>query len=200
MPAYQTWSDEDLLVEYGRNQTFQAFETLVWRHEKPLYNYILRAIGHDVPRSQELLQEVFMALHENAPRYEPNAKFTTYAYRIARNKCVDELRARKSMARPKDSSEWAAVPQLVEGASTLEESSDWTRFRAAVNGAIARLPPDLREAFVLKHGERLSFQEVAARTECKPRTAQSRVRLARERLRSELAAFAGLIEGFDVDG
>src|SRR5678809_1400068 len=101
-------ADEDLMVMYQRGEV-RAFEVLLSRHRKPVYNFILRFVG-DRETAEDLLQEAFMRVIKGAEAYKRQAKFTTWLYTIARNLCVDQTRRRKhrkhaSLDAPMDASE-----------------------------------------------------------------------------------------------
>ena len=84
--------DEDLMGRFARGDV-AAFELLVERHERPVYRFVLRSVRDD-ERAEELTQDVFLRVVNNAARYKPSAKFTTWLYTIARNACIDEARRR----------------------------------------------------------------------------------------------------------
>src|SRR6188472_2215978 len=86
-------ADEDLMVLYQKGEV-RAFEVLLSRHRKPVYNFILRFVG-DKETAEDLLQDAFMRVIKGADAYKRQAKFTTWLYTIARNLCVDQTRRRK---------------------------------------------------------------------------------------------------------
>ena len=86
-------ADEDLMVQYQQGEV-RAFEILLSRHRKPVFNFILRFIG-ERETAEDLLQETFMRVIKGADAYKRQAKFTTWLYTIARNLCVDQTRRRK---------------------------------------------------------------------------------------------------------
>ena len=101
-------ADEDLMVMYQKGEV-RAFEVLLSRHRKPVFNFILRFVG-DRETAEDLLQEAFMRVIKGAEAYKRQAKFTTWLYTIARNLCVDQTRRRKhrkhaSLDAPMDASE-----------------------------------------------------------------------------------------------
>ena len=101
-------ADEDLMVMYQQGEV-RAFETLLGRHRKSVYNFILRFVG-DKETAEDLLQETFMRVIKGADAYKRQAKFTTWLYTIARNLCVDQTRRRKhrrhaSLDAPMDTSD-----------------------------------------------------------------------------------------------
>src|SRR6266496_1443219 len=90
---FQDQADEDLMVMYQKGEV-RAFEILLSRHRKPVYNFVLRFVG-DKETAEDLLQETFMRVIKGADAYKRQAKFTTWLYTIARNLCVDQTRRRK---------------------------------------------------------------------------------------------------------
>src|SRR5262245_33226542 len=86
-------TDEDLMLAFQRGQV-RAFEELVKRHEKGVFNFIFRFFGNREV-AEEVFQESFLKVHQAADRYYPNGKFTTWLYTIVRNLCVDTFRRRK---------------------------------------------------------------------------------------------------------
>ena len=113
-------SDEALMVRYQRGDV-RAFEVLLTRHRKPVFNFILRFVREPAV-AEDLLQETFLRVIKGVDAYEKQAKFTTWLYTIARNLCVDHSRRQKhrraaSLDAPMDSSE-------KDGATLLDVVSD----------------------------------------------------------------------------
>src|SRR3954449_5151066 len=118
-------TDEDLMVTYQRGEV-RAFEVLLSRHRKPVFNFILRFVG-DKETAEDLLQEAFMRVIKGAEAYKRQAKFTTWLYTIARNLCVDQTRRRKhrkhaSLDAPMDTTEESG--SLLDVIPSGEMSSD----------------------------------------------------------------------------
>src|SRR3954463_10079649 len=83
-------TDEMLMVRYQRGER-KAFAELVRRHNRPIYNFVLRQLR--VPSvAEEVTQDVFMRLVQNAAEFKHEARFLTWLYTIARNLCIDQLR------------------------------------------------------------------------------------------------------------
>src|SRR5580704_7025896 len=117
--------DEDLMVAYQKGEV-RAFEVLLSRHRKPVFNFILRFIG-DKETAEDLLQEAFMRVIKGAEAYKRQAKFTTWLYTIARNLCVDQTRRRKhrkhaSLDQPMDSGDDSGT--LMDVIANKEMASD----------------------------------------------------------------------------
>jgi len=188
--------DEELMILYGEGDV-RAFEILVARHERPLFNFILRSVGRkDI--AEELLQETFLRIIRSAPKYQKTAKFTTWAYTIARNLCID--RARKYKKR-KEYSLNQTVGNDDDGATFLDNVVDESAasggmdlekkvFLDRLKQALDELPEDQREVFVMREFTGLKFREIADILDIPVPTAKSRMRYALEALRAHLAAYA----------
>jgi RNA polymerase sigma factor (sigma-70 family) len=184
-------SDESLIGRYARGDA-DAFEILYRRHETRTWRYLERNVGNRAT-ADELMQEVWFAVATNAGRYEPTALFRTWLFRIAHNRMVDSFRAR----RPQMSLESigyeadAVVQQLTTDPSVGPLAAVVARDQAtALNQAIAQLPQEQREAFLLQMEGELSVEEIAAITNTSFETTKSRLRYARTKLRELLYEYA----------
>ena len=90
----QELSSEDLMAKTAGGDE-SAFETLVNRHQTSVLNLIYRFIG-DKTQAKDLAQEVFLRVWQAARSYKPEAKFTTWIYRITANLCFNELKSSRS--------------------------------------------------------------------------------------------------------
>ena len=184
-------SDESLLGRYARGDA-NAFEVLYRRHEMRTWRYLERNVGNRAT-ADELMQEIWFAVATNAARYEPTAQFTTWLFRIAHNRMIDSLRAR----RPHTSLEAvgyeadAVVHQLTTDPSVGPLAAAVARDQAnALTHAVAQLPQEQREAFLLQMEGDLSVEEIAAITNSSFETTKSRLRYARTKLRELLSEYA----------
>lgn len=172
----------------------RAFEVLLRRHRTALFNFILRLVG-DRARAEDVLQETWLKVVRSAPQYETKAKFTTWAYTIARNLCVDlkrrdVFRKTESLdATAADDDERPLHDPAAEGAAVNpERAAHARRTGPIVEAALAALPAEQREVFVLRELGGLAFKEIAAQTGAAENTVKSRMRYALEGLRRALLA------------
>jgi RNA polymerase sigma-70 factor (ECF subfamily) len=184
-------SDEALIDRYARGEV-AAFAVLYRRHELRTWRYLERNVGNRAT-AEELLQEVWFAVARDAPRYQPTAKFTTWLFAIARNRMIDAMRA----ARPQLSLETlgyeapAVVEQLTTEPSVGPLAAAVVRDQAlALGEALAQLPREQRDAFLLQLEGELSVEEVAQITGSSFETTKSRLRYARTKLRELLSEHA----------
>lgn len=199
-PAHQKPKipDEELMTRYAAGD-LDAFSTLVSRHERPLFNFILRSCRrHDL--AQELLQDTFMRVIQSAARYHQSAKFTTWIYTIARNLCIDH--ARKNARRTEISLNQPAYnshdnPNNTSKLDNLADTNprsqsanhERAEFRQHLLNALDALPEEQREVFIMREISGLKFQDIAEITKCPLPTTKSRMRYALEALRLHLAAY-----------
>jgi RNA polymerase sigma-70 factor (ECF subfamily) len=186
LPAMAEEPDDRTLMVGYRDGDIAAFEVLYARHKDPLYRYFLRH-GMSRDKASDLFQEVWTKIIRAKDRYQPTAKFTTYMYRLAHNCYVDEIR-RQGRTPVAATGPDAIDPEEISGESgddperKAEQSEAVARFRTA----LAKLPPDQREAFVLREEGGLSLADIAAVTGVSAETAKSRLRYAVRKLRDVL--------------
>lgn len=194
-------TDEQLMHGYAGGD-MRAFETLYDRHGQRLWRFIYRSVG-DPATADELTQDVWFSVARHAPRYAPRAsrpglavaRFSTWLFTLARHRVVDHLRATRPHLRPDGAHGDEGSP---DGVDTLVAPSGFgpvrrieTRQQAAqLLTALAALPPEQREAFLLQAEAGLSVQEIASATGAAFETAKSRLRYARAALRRALENMA----------
>ena len=159
-----------------------AFEMLYRRHKDPLYRYFLRGAQNGATAA-ELFQECWSAVVRSRAAYEPRAKFTTWLYRIAHSKLVDYVRLRPQLLQPLEDSEEPSAPAS-ERPDRMAESASTAR---RLLQALAHLPLEQREAFLMKEEGGLSLEEIAESTGVGRETVKSRLRYALVKLREELS-------------
>ena len=168
--------DRDLIIE-ARKGKVEAYNLLISRWEKRVFNYILRLVRNRED-ALDLTQDVFLKAYQNLGKLDDPARFASWLYRIAHNESFSQLRRVKA-----DTCELTVEPVTGEAASRLFpiETS------LAVERALSRLSPEQREAIVLKIYEGFKFEEMAEILETPVSTIKSRVYSAMELLKDALA-------------
>jgi RNA polymerase sigma-70 factor (ECF subfamily) len=178
-------SDEALMLAYQDGDAV-AFEVLYGRWRGRLYRYL----AHQLPeRADELFQDVWLRVVKARAHYEVTARFSTWLFRIAHNRLMDEYRGRaREVVRlyedPDDDPADALPAPVAEQPATLLERKE---LAGALLDALAGLPAPQLEAFLLVEEGGMSLEAVAAATGVGRETAKSRLRYALARLRQALA-------------
>lgn len=191
MPSELT--DEQLMVRFKGGDA-SAFEALLRRHQTPVFNFIARMVG-DRARAEDLAQETFIKVIKGVGTWVEKAKFTTWLYTVARNQCLDSMR-RETLRRAEsldaaaagDEDGRALVETIADAGAAVDRSADSARLRPLLERALAGLPEEQREVFVLREYSGLQFKEIAELTGAPENTVKSRMRYALEGLRKALVA------------
>ncbi len=179
-------SDEELVTAYQRGEP-QAFEALLKRHERGVFNFSLRMLGNRM-EAEEVTQESFLRFIRASSRYRTETGFRNYLYRIARNLCLDLLRKRSrgSVETPEAAGPEGRMESIPNGNPGPDAQADASRIRQALRKALRALPPEQREVFLLKEVRDMKLQDVASVTGTNINTVKSRLRYALLALREQL--------------
>jgi RNA polymerase sigma-70 factor (ECF subfamily) len=163
----------------------RAFEVLVRRHRTPLFSFLLRLTG-DRGRAEDLCQDAFLKAVRASADWQPRARVQTWLYAIARNLAIDEARRQAfRRAEPLDDGPAAAA---ASDDPAPDRAADAALVRPKLEAALAGLPGEQREVFLLREYAGLRFHEIAQVTGTPENTVKSRMRYALEGLRERLAA------------
>ncbi|NWG15031.1 MAG: RNA polymerase sigma factor [Chloroflexi bacterium] len=146
--------------------------------------------------AEDVSQEAFVYAFRNLHRYDPaRAAFKTWLYTIALSRCRNVYRRKHSLLSILLSPDIPAPKSDGPEAALSQKDT-----QAALEAALKTLSPALRESVILRYGHGLTYREMAAVMGCPQKTAESRVRLAHERLR-KLLQLEWIVEewiGFEV--
>jgi RNA polymerase sigma factor (sigma-70 family) len=177
-----TASDEQLMMRY-RDGDAAAFDALYERHRGGVFRYVMRQVGLR-SAAEEVFQEIWINIISSRNRYRVEARFATFLYHVAHNCVVDHFRRKTplhliSLDDDPDEALQVAGParDQPERAIALRQSA------AKLLNALALLPPEQREAFLLHEEGGLTLEEIAAVTGTGRETAKSRLRYALAKLR-----------------
>lgn len=182
MEHAQRPSDAELLIRFTGGSK-AAYERLVARYEKPIFNFIRRMIGSR-EEAEDLAQETFIAVYERAHTLRNADAFRTWIWAIAVNRCRDHLKLKHHRSHFSIET-WRGELPAPGATDQLIERTEMGRL---IEQAIRALSPDLRTAIVLKECEGLSYKEIADAVGCPMGTVKSRLFLARQELKTRLHA------------
>lgn len=172
--------DSELIAEAAQGD-MKAFESLIRRYEKRVYNTILRICGHP-DDAFDLSQEVFLRVWRGLESFRGEAAFSTWLYRLCSNACMDFLRKRSRIKEEPLSVELKVSDGRYDPALSLEKKE----LMQSINTAMQKLSPDHRVILTLRELSGLSYAEIAAVLELDEGTVKSRIARARMRMREEL--------------
>jgi RNA polymerase sigma-70 factor (ECF subfamily) len=190
-----SWSDEDLMLEYRSVGDRRAFDELVHRYERELYNYLRRYLG-DAEMAEDAFQGTFLQVHLKCDRFEPGRRVRPWLYTVATNQAIDAQRRDRrhrmvSLDRPcvgKGEDDGAgSLVDLLDGEhpspADLLESAEQAR---EVRRAVDQLPESLREVLLLVYYQGLKYREAADVLSIPVGTVKSRLHAAIRRLNQAL--------------
>ena len=180
-------TQEDLWVEASRKGDTRAFNRLVLKWEKTVYNITLRML-QDREEAAEATQDIFLRAYRNIGRFRRNARFSTWIYRIATNHCITCMRRRPPGIHQSldDGSPDSFQAQLQVSGSQIDTVIHAER-QGRVHKALLHLVPEQRAAVELKFFQGMTFEEIAAVLETPLSTVKSRIYAGLEILKVRLA-------------
>ena len=179
--------DDAQLVARSLKQDHEAFGQLIDRHAAKIVNLAYRMVGNRA-EAEDLAQEAFLTAFKALSTFRADSKFSTWLYRIAANKCKDWLRAKRPGMGQQDVDIDETLDIHVAEEQTPERLLSQQQVAQELERAIQRLPPLYREAFVLKHVEGLSYEEMEEILSVNGDTLKMRVYKGRLQLSRELAS------------
>ena len=178
-----------------------AYRELVERLEKPLVAFIRKYVGEE-SLAEDLFQETFVRVVRTMATFRPEASLTTWIFTIARNLCLDHLKAKKRH-REVSMDAGSADPgdrdvdfreALKSPGKEPEAHAEGHEESARLRAALAGLPEPKREALILRVYSNLSYAEIARITDAPVGTVKFRVHDAIQELTKKLARKPGRSE------
>lgn len=161
-----------------RNGDLRAFEEIVNKYGKPLLIYIVNIVQHR-ETAEDILQDVLFATYTNLPSYNRFlGAFSTWIFRIARNRCLNELKRKQVAVQPD-------FPDLPSD-ERPDEKLIQKEALEALDAALGDLPFDECSVFILSEFEGLSHREIAKIENIKTGTVKSKLFRTKEKLRNAL--------------
>jgi RNA polymerase sigma-70 factor (ECF subfamily) len=176
---------ETELLNRARAGDFEAYGDLQRQLEPSVRRFVRRLIG-DSDTEDDLVQVVFIALYQHMGRIHPPEYLRPYLYRMARNRCYDELRRQgRYQVRSLDDEAMELHVSFTSAQETPshEDAAYWLLLALEVREAMERLPELQRQALILYAEERLSYAEIAEAMETTTGTIKSRIHHAKKSLR-----------------
>ncbi|MGH9570411.1 MAG: RNA polymerase sigma factor [Candidatus Angelobacter sp.] len=174
-----------------------AFRVLVERHGRSLFHVVYRMTGNQED-SEEIVQESFLRAYKAMEKFELRANFYTWIYRIAVNRTLDFLSTKKTHMQMKDTLQIVDDPdpedsrqiQIATGAAGPERLLISEEMKKRMTQAMSLLTPVERVAFMMRHMEGRSIEEISKTLNLKTSASKNSVFRAVQKLRQILEPFA----------
>jgi len=188
-------SDLELMLRVSRGDV-ESFALLLNRHRAPLLHYFVRMV-RDRGLAEDLTQEVFLRVYQARERYQPEARFTTWLYRIATNLALNAIRDRKGEATAPEPAACEGDPtppleRVADQRPTTEQQMMESERQRFIREAIEALPEKQRAAVILHKYQEVDYRQIASVLKVSESAVKSILFRAYESLRLRLEP---LVEG-----
>lgn len=180
---FDSQQERELILRCQERDT-AAMGTLVVQYQHWVYNIALGLLGHHED-AQDAAQDAFLSVWQNIDSFQFRSRFSTWLYRIVRNKClnvIDQRKRRKTDPMEIDDSQpWVPLDNVTPEQETLR-----TEQNEILHAALDRLKESYRTILILRELRELSYEEIAEVLNCTLGRVKSRLHEARKALRTEL--------------
>lgn len=184
-------TDKELVTNFKAGDK-AAFEELFHRYKEKAFHLAVR-ISRNTEDAEEIIQETFMNVYRKISSFEEKSAFSSWLYRITVNTAFMKLRTRKKHDAMPIEDSWLSNNEM-----SITVRSDLTdvdylsvrhELKERLQNAIAALPADYREIFILRDVDGLSNEEVSEVVHATVAAVKSRLHRAREMLKKHLATY-----------
>lgn len=169
--------DDTDLVQRSIKGDRKAFEALLVRYEKPVYNAAYRML-HSPDDARDVTQTVFLKVYENLESYDPHYRFFSWIYRIALNESINCLNKQSRLD--------ALDREPVSETDNPEDKTIAAQQQVDVQAALMTIKPDYRTVIILKHFLDCSYAEISQVLDISEKKVKSRLYTARQLLKTAL--------------
>ena len=183
-------SDEELIRRFQSGDE-AAFDQLLLRYQAMVLRVAYKTLQQE-DDAKDAAQEIFLKIYHSLAGFKPEARFSTWVYRITVNQCYNVLRSRRRrrwLAPLQRGVQETECQQTADPHSDPLEEVERQELIQQVRRALARLPANQRLAMVLHRYEGLSYQEIAEATESSVAAVESRLHRARKKMQRFLSTY-----------
>ncbi|HOM71540.1 MAG TPA: RNA polymerase sigma factor [Armatimonadota bacterium] len=181
--------ENELLITRFKSGESEAFDRLMSLHMDQVFG-LAWSVLHDREAALDATQEVFIKLHAVLPKFDSTGNLPAWLYRVCLNHCIDIKRKTRNVGLELTEEEW----DRLQGSD--HDDPGWflqnAELREVIKKAVDNLPPRQRSAFVLRHYNFMSLQEIAETMGCTVGAVKAHLARATGHLRVELAGYVGI--------
>lgn len=175
-------SDIELMLKFVKGD-ISAFEQILKKYKDIIINVAYRFV-QNYSEAEDIAQEVFLKIYHSAKTYKPEAKFSTWVYKITVNLSLNYLRSRKHLPTvPLE--ETLEISEAVTPENNFEKKELTRRVKEALNS----LPENQKLAVILKKYENLSYEEIGKIIGCSSSAVDSLIQRAKQNLKRKLERY-----------
>lgn len=180
-------TDEELIIEFQKNNDEKAFEILIQRFKNPLVNYVYRFLG-DYESCADVVQETFIKVYKYKDNYSSLAKFSTWVYTIAGNLARTEYRRqkRRNLFSINSFGENDKTYDIPDNSFRPDITADASIKSEQIQKALLKVRDSYREAVILRDIQELSYDEISEILGIEVGTVKSRINRGRAELQKYL--------------
>ncbi len=185
---FSALSDEELMLHICNGEV-SAFDEIYYRYCKQLMGYFIRMLNFDKTLAEDALQDLFLKIAEDPEKFDASRSFKTWIFSIASNSCKNFYRHQKVVT--ESNSELTYLRDKAHDDEFLKAAGriDATEFHKILNEALDELPPEKKEAFILKYQEDKSIADIAFIQNCPEGSVKSRLHYTLKILEEKLKIF-----------
>lgn len=173
---------DDQLIGRFLGGDVEAFNTLMWRWQKPIYNFVLRYLGN-IEDAKDITQRSFIKAYKNLRYLKDPRKFSSWLYQIALNLCKDESKSRYKQSRSsldmlQEESNFDISNETDDSAfkpHSPERTLQRVELRALLERALKQIPEEQKTVVIMKEFQGLKFVEIAEILDLPVNTVKSRM-------------------------
>lgn len=177
-------TDLELLLSFQQGDE-RAFVELYQRRKAELYTFCLRMLGGDRDMASDAFQETFIKVYEKADTFKSGTNVLGWLFMIARNTCLNVYRTK----RPQETLEYHPGLESQDRSLAPEYRQEQEFLRELLENALAALPQEFREPFVLREFDGFSYTEIAEMTGTTLAMTKVRIHRAKMRMREILRPY-----------
>ncbi len=189
---FSIYSDEELMF-YLSNGEVLAFDELYMRYSKRLMIYFTRMLNFDKDLAEDALQDLFLKIAEHPEKFDRNRSFKTWIFSVASNTCKNFYRHKAVVVNSKEELYYLDAKVNESSFLKLANKLDAMEFRKMLEEVLEELPPEKKEAFILKYQEEKSIAEIALIQKCPEGSVKSRLHYTLKILEEKLYIFNPVI-------
>ena len=191
------FEDEQVWLDQARKGDKVAFGQLVEAYQTPVYNLAYRMLNNS-GEAEEAAQEAFIRAYTRLESYDPEHKFSTWLLSITSNYCIDQIRKRRALLLSIDEPLPPHPALQSDGNKGPEAQMMNNEQQEMVQTLLTELPPDYRQAVILRYWNELSYEEIAEIMETSVSAIKSRLFRARKQL-AEIGISNGLVPSLEPE-